>query len=78
MLGLLCPALMQAMEWNDETKGDICEALLALHDDLLSPKTALEGEPQRFKDLVRELAPLVDAAAYCVSKICARSAIARL
>ena len=54
MLGLLCPTLMRAVEWNEETKGDICEALLALHDDLLSPNTVLGGQPQRFKDLVME------------------------
>ena len=54
VLGLLCPTLMRAVEWNEETKGDICEALLALHDDLLSPNTVLGGQPQRFKDLVME------------------------
>ena len=67
VLGLLCPTLMRAVEWNEETKGDICEALLALHDDLLSPNTVLGGQPQSFKDLVLELAPLFDGTAYCVS-----------
>ena len=34
VLGLLCPSLMEVAPWNIETKGDICEAMLALHDDL--------------------------------------------
>ena len=71
-LSLLCPTLVRAVEWNDETKGDICEALLALHDDLHSPTTVLGTVDNIFKDLIMELAPLVDAVAYCVSKIAGR------
>ena len=44
---------MRTVEWNEETKGDICETLLALYDDPLSPTTVLRDLPQLFKDLVQ-------------------------
>ena len=47
---------MRTAEWNEETKGDICEALLAHHDDLLSPTTVLRDQPEVFKNMVQELA----------------------
>ena len=80
VLGLLCPPV-RALDWNDETKGDICEALLALYDDLISPNSIVAPQPQYFKDLIMELAPLLDAATYCVSKIynrCPQSAARRI
>ena len=36
VLGLLCPAYMRTVGRNIYTKGDICEALLALSDDFSS------------------------------------------
>ena len=64
---------MRTVEWNEETKGDICETLLALYDDPLSPTTVLRDLPQLFKDLVQELALLIDATAYCITKIVTRA-----
>ena len=41
-LSLLCHQSNRST-WNDETKGDICEALLALYDNLISANSVLEN-----------------------------------
>ena len=66
VLGLLCPAYMRTVDWDICTKEDICEALLALNDDLSSPHNRLNDQSQRFKELVLEFGPVVNETATSV------------
>ena len=75
-LSLMCPELMPHVNWNCETKGDICEAIMGLHYDIEHGLvTRATGESPEFPHLQKYsgiTSAIVDAYAWCVWRLCVK------
>ena len=75
-LSLMCPELMPHVNWNCETKGDICEAIMGLQYDTdhgLVPGAT--GDSPEFPHLQKDsgiTSAIVDAYAWYVWRLCVK------